>query len=455
MQEYDAIVVGSGTAGQTAAYDLREKNLRTALIEKSDSPGGTCALSGCQPKKWFYEMTELMARSKHLKGKGILAPPKALWSEILEQKNKFTRHIPDGTVEGLVGAGIDFYEGAAEFVEPDTVQAGNDSLKARYFVLATGASPVRLPIDGNRYIKDNVDFLGLEVLPERIFFVGGGFVSFEFAHFAAALGPENREIIIGEAAERPLGPFDSEMVDLLVKASEEEGITVLPGLDIKAVGKEKKGYAVTTGSGKKFETDLVVHGAGRAADLEGLCLDRAGVEYSGKGIAVDENMRTSNPAIYAIGDCAATAQLARVADCEAHVAARNISAELLGGEQARIDYNTVPALLFTYPQYGMVGKTEDALKKESVEYRKSFAKNLGWPTYKRVGMKHAAYKILVGPDNRILGAHFLSDNASGLVNTVKMAMLNNLGADELYRQSIMTPYPTRESDIIYMLDPFK
>lgn len=455
MNEYDVIVVGSGTAGQTAAYDLREKDLKIALVEKSDYPGGTCALSGCQPKKWFYETTELVVRSKHLKGKGIVVPPKALWSAVLEQKNNFTHHIPDGTVEGLMTEGIEFFEGVAKFVAPDTLQVGDDLLKADFFVLAAGALPMPLPFEGNRYIKTNVDFLQMEILPERIFFVGGGFISFEFAHFAAALGTEKSEIIIGEAAERPLGPFDSEMVDLLVKATEEEGISVLTGLDIEAVQKKEKGFVVKTGSGEKFDTDLVVHGAGRAADVDGLDLEKAGVEFSRKGIAVDEHMRTTNRRIYAAGDCAATVQLARVADFEAHVAARNIAAELRGGEEARIDYETVPAILFTYPQYGMVGKTEDALKKESVKYDKSFSKNLQWPTYRRIGLKHAAYKILVGSDKKILGAHFLSDNASGLLNTVKMAMLHNTGADELYRQSIMTPYPTRESDIIYMLDPFK
>jgi glutathione reductase (NADPH) len=111
-------------------------------------------------------------------------------------------------------------------------------------------------------------------------------------------------------------------------------------------------------------------------------------------------------------------------------------------------------VLFTYPQYGMVGKTESFLKQQGVPYRKSFEKNLTWPTYKRVGMEHAAYKILVGADNKIIGAHILSDNASGLINTLKHAMLNGITADRLYRQNIMSPYPTRESDLIYMLEPF-
>jgi glutathione reductase (NADPH) len=123
------------------------------------------------------------------------------------------------------------------------------------------------------------------------------------------------------------------------------------------------------------------------------------------------------------------------------------------GQESVMDSVAVPAILFTYPQLGMVGQTEEALKQQGQTYQKSFAKNLSWPTYKRVGLKHAAYKILTDANNNILGAHFLSDQACGLINTVKQAMLNKTEVDKLYQQSILSPYPSRESDLIYMLKP--
>jgi glutathione reductase (NADPH) len=197
----------------------------------------------------------------------------------------------------------------------------------------------------------------------------------------------------------------------------------------------------------------VVHGAGRAPDLDTLELDAAGVEYSKRGITVDQTLRTSNRRIFAVGDCAATIQLARVADNEAHVAAENILAELDRGRKVTMDYRAVPAVLFTYPQYGMVGQTEAALKQAGQIYQKSFAKNLSWPTYKRVGLKDAAYKILTNMKNQILGAHILSDHAAGMINTIKQAMLLETTVEELYQQTIVSPYPTRESDLGYMLKP--
>jgi glutathione reductase (NADPH) len=162
-------------------------------------------------------------------------------------------------------------------------------------------------------------------------------------------------------------------------------------------------------------------------------------------------MVSSNPNIYAIGDCAATIQLARVADFEAHTAAEAIIARDTNKESPTIDYAAVPAVLFTYPQLGMVGKTEDALREEQAHYRKSSGSHLSWPTYRRVGMHHAAYKILVDQEDRILGAHILSDNVSGILAILRQAMLSGTPIPELYRNNIMTPYPSRESDLIYML----
>jgi glutathione reductase (NADPH) len=453
METYDVLVIGSGTSGQTAAFQLNEKGLNLAVIEKADRPGGICALAGCQPKKWFYETTEAIARARHLEGKGIVAAPKGNWSQVLKQKQQFTSHIPEGTIKNLQEAGINFLSGEATFLDSETVSVNGKPIQAKFFILATGAKPMQLPIEGKEFVITSNDFLDLDALPNSICFIGGGFISFEFAHFAARLGPAKQRLVILEVADRPLGPFDAEMVELLVEASQAEGIEVMCDVEINAIEKFDKGFLIHTADGDSFETDLVVNGAGRAPDLDTLELNAAGIEYSKRGITVDQTLRTSNRRIFAVGDCAATMQLARVADKEAQVAAENILAELDLGHKSTLDYAAVPVILFTYPQLGMVGQTEDSLKQDGQNYHKSFAKNLSWPTYKRVGLKHAAYKILTDANNLILGAHILSDQASGVINTIKQAMLNETTVDELSQQTIVSPYPTRESDLSYMLKP--
>ena len=451
---YDVLVIGSGTAGQTAAYAMNNSGLNVGMVEHSDRPGGTCVLRGCQAKKWFYEGAEIIARSRHLEGIGITSPAIASWPQLRDAKNRFTKRVPSATVEGLKKAGIEFIKGRARFVDQQTIAVNAKQISARFIVLATGATPMPLPIDGIDLAIDSSAFMELDDLPSRIVFIGGGFISFEFAHFAVRLGPNDTRCNILEAGPRPLGPFDEEMVDLLTKASAAEGIEIHCNVAITRIEKTGRTYTIATQDDRRFEADLVVHGAGRAPDIDDLDLARAGVEYSRRGIAVDGQMATTNPHVYAVGDCAATIQLARVADAEAHVAAETIAARHHGGQaEASMDYRVVPAVLFTYPQYAMVGKTEQALKDEAVVYEKSFAKELDWPTYKRVGMRSAAYKLLVDKHGQVLGAHVLSDNATGLINTFALAMVNRIAVDDLYRQSVMTPYPSRESDIIYMLKP--
>jgi glutathione reductase (NADPH) len=451
MEHPDVLIIGTGTAGQSCAYDLVKAGYNVAIAEHSGRPGGVCALSGCQPKKWFYEAAETVARSRHLYRKGITTPPAVSWEQILEAKNKFTDQVPGSTVDGLKKAGIRFLQGAARFTSPETVQVKDAVIRPRYTVIATGATPMPLPFEGSEHLAVSDEFLELKTLPGRLVLVGGGFISFEFAHFAARLGMEPGSVHIIEAADRPLGPFDAEMVGYLLEATREAGIQVHTNRSIIGVEEHEGGYKIAFESGETMVADMLVHGAGRVANIADLDLDVISVAHSKKGIEVDRSMMSSNPNVYAIGDCAATIQLSRVADFEAHIAAEAIIARDANKDLPTIDYDAVAAVLFTYPQIGMIGKTEDALRREQVDYRKSSGSHLDWPTYRRVGMQHAAYKILVDREDKILGAHVLADNVSGLIAVLRQAMLSQTPVAELYRNSIMTPYPSRESDLIYML----
>jgi glutathione reductase (NADPH) len=456
MTEYEAVVIGSGTAGQTAAHTLQAQGLRVAVVEKSETPGGTCALAGCQAKKWFYEGMEIVAKSRHLQNKGVLTIPETAWSDFQQEKTRFTQTVPDSTLDGFKKAGIDVIRGAAQFLDEKTLRIDGRSIAARYFIIASGSRPMPLPIEGIEHAITSDQFLDLPSLPDCFVFIGGGFISFEFAHFVARLGDSpTRQTVILEAAPRTLGPFDSEMVSLLVAASEAEGIAVHTDIRITAIEPATGGLRVITGSGEQFTANIVVNSAGRIAAIDDLGLEQAGIEHTSRGIQVNARMQTTLPHIYAVGDCAATLQLARVADNEAMVAVDAIlEATGRSATRSEMDYSAVPSVLFTYPQYGMVGYTEDALKKKGIPYTKSFGKELAWPTYRRVGMSHAAYKILVGNNHQVLGAHLLSDNAAGIISTIRLAMLNRIPVETLYYQSVMSPYPSRESDLLYMLKPF-
>lgn len=453
MDTFDVIVIGTGTAGQTAAFDLVAQGFQVAIIENSATPGGTCALRGCQAKKWFYEVAELVARCDHLQGMGVTAPPQIDWQQILAQKNGYTSKVPQRTRKNLKEKGITYIDGTAAFVDKTTVKVGEKHLGAAYFVIATGAKTMPLPFDGNELMITSDEFLALQALPRRIAFVGGGFISFEFAHYAARLGSSKGSVYILEAAERALGPFDGDMVEQLVAASEADGIQIRTKVKITAIEKNEAQYTVVCEGEQRLDVDLVVNGAGRVPNIDALNLDAAGVSYSKRGISVDKYMQSSNEQIFAAGDCVDSVQLARVADAEAHVAAQAIMVAHHGGTRKVMDYRSNPAVLFTCPQLGMVGKTEEQLKKEKSSYRRSYATQVNWSTYQRVGLHYAAYKILVDDQDHIVGAHIISDNSTGMLNTFKQAMIDNTSIIDLHKNSILSPYPSRESDIIYMLDP--
>ncbi len=452
MEKFDVIVIGSGTAGQTAAFDLAGEGYRVAVAENSPTPGGVCALKGCQAKKWFYETMEVVARTRHLMGKGITEPPRFSWEQVQQAKTRFTSKVPEGTIAGLKGSDITYLPGQARFVDAHTLHIDGREYQSRYVIVAAGAVPATLPIDGARHLITSDDFLDLAALPRRIAFIGGGFISFEFAHFAARLGGMAGHLHILEAGDRPLGPFDKDLVDQLVLASEADGIQVRTGVSVNSVSRNGDEYTVHFSSGPSLVVDRVVNSAGRIPHIQPLSLDAAGIESSKKGIAVNQSMQTSVPSVFAIGDCADTVMLARVADMEAHVAARSVMALENGTDLPAMDYRPVPAVLFTYPQLGMVGKTEQALQKENTPYWKSADTGVNWPTYRRVGMQHAAYKILTDENGFVLGAHFLGDNTTGLVNTFKQAMIDHVPIKKIRDDHIMAPYPSRESDILYMLD---
>jgi glutathione reductase (NADPH) len=453
MKTYDVVVIGTGTAGQTAAFEISDHGYTVAVIEQSREAGGVCALHGCQSKKYFYEAAEAVAKCRHLSGRGIGREPEANWGQILTEKNKFTGPIPENTIKNLQSTGIEFYEGNAVFTGPKTLAAGDQEIQGRFIIIASGAKPFDLPIKGKEHMITSNDFLALDRLPGRIAFVGGGFISFEFAHFAARLGSKSGHIHILEAQEGVLGPFDPDLVQQLTAASREDGILVETGVNILEITQKNHQFQVITESGGVLESDLVVNSAGRRPNIHSLNLEAANITYSGAGIQVDHTLKTSNAHVFAVGDCAATVQLARVADMEAKTAARTILNQLEGTSYRPMDYTVIPAILFTYPQLGMVGKTEAQLKQENIKYWKSADFQVRWPTYQRIGMKHAAFKILIDENEKVLGAHFLSDNTTGLVHTFAQAMRAGTRVSELYENCILSPYPSRESDILYMLSP--
>jgi glutathione reductase (NADPH) len=440
IKEYDLIVIGTGPAGRTVLAKCQEGNLKVAAVE-SRKFGGTCALRGCNPKKVLAGAAEVIARSADMCGRGIKRPCEIAWPELIQFKRTFTDGIPKQVEKELHDLEIDTYHGSAKFTGRSTIRVKEDILSAKHFFIGSGSRPRPLNIEGEELVLTSDQFMERDELPQSIIFIGGGYISMEFAHIAARAGSK---VIILELTERLLPKFDQDLVAMLVEESKTIGIEAHVNMPVSSVKKQNRGFTVYAGKNGEthFKGGLVVHGAGRIPDIDHLGLEDAQVTVSKQGIEVNDCMQSiSNPSIFAAGDAVTTPfQLTPTAEIEAKVAAKNIIKE----NSAKLDTFIVPSAVFTVPPLASVGMGEDDLKEGNVEYEEKFWDS--FPSSKRIGLKRSGAKIFVDKNtNRILGAHLFLPHAEEVINIIALAMRNHLTVDQL--NEMVWTFPTSFSDI--------
>lgn len=442
---FDTVVVGSGTSAYFAVDGLNRARRKVAIIDERPY-GGTCALRGCQPKKYLVSNAEAVAMAAHLVGNGIEAAPKTDWPALQALKNRFLEGRSEADEQQWRKKGVATFHGRAVMSGRDEVTVGKDLLRASSIILATGAVPHRSDIPGAEYMHDSEYFLALRELPDRLLFIGGGYISFEFAHVAIRAGA--KKVTILHRSARPLKGFDREIVEVLLAASRDAGIEVVLNespASVKAVG---RGLRISGSGGGEYEADCVIEATGRLPNLSILKGGAGEVASSAAGVSVNAYLQSvSNPLVYAVGDCAATgSMLAPVADEEGKTVVRNI----LEGNVRTIDYTVVPSAVFTIPSIGSVGLTEEQAEEQGLDFRVNRGMTDKWPSSLRIGERHGAYKVLI--DNRsdqILGAHLARHNGCEAINILALAMKYNIRASDL--GEFMWAYPTSTSDLKYMV----
>mgnify|MGYP005989910911 CR=1 FL=1 len=444
-ETYDLMVIGAGMAGVAAANKCGAAGWCVAIVDALPY-GGTCALRGCDPKKVLRRGAEIVDAARLMNGKGIDPEGLAInWSDLMAHKRGFTDPVPDKMEKGLKGNGVETLHGAARFTGPNTLEVDGNTYAARRFLIAAGAVPRPVSFTGSDLMIDSTDFLNLEALPKRILFVGGGFVSFEFAHIAARVGAAP---VIVDRGARPLKAFDPDLVEMLIERSAAVGVELRRETEIVSIAKADGVFMVevkSNGQTKTIETDLVVHGAGRIAALADLNLEAAGVDYGDKGIVVEPHLQsTTNSAVFAAGDSADTKgmPLTPVAVIEGKVAASN----MLKNAQTTPDYAGIPTAVFTVPELARVGMLEAEAKDAGHDVDVRFTDTGGWYSNYRIGEKSAAAKILVDKsDGKVLGAHLFGPEYGELINFFGLAMQLGMTAKQL--KSMTAAYPSVGSDL--------
>lgn len=448
MKKYDAIVIGTGVAGITAAFEINAAGKKTAVIEKRDM-GGTCAIRGCDPKKILVGASEILQRFHDFKDKGVSGELSIDWPELMDFKRKFTKPVPENRRKAFRSAGIDIFEGTAEFLNENTIQVEGQILEAEYFIIAAGSKPRPLSFPGAEHISLSDEFLDMDRLPESIDFIGGGYVSFELAHVAGRAGSRVRII---HRSERPLKKFDPDLVNVLLNATREMGVEVHLNSPVRTVVNQGRKLIARAENGDnpvEFHSKMLIHGAGRVANTAELNLEKANVKANKGAVEINEYAQSvSNPKVYAAGDCTYNGKnLTPTAAHQAKIAAANVIEE----KSRKISLVPTPTVVFTIPTMASVGLTEKEADRQGIDYFVN--KNMdtsGWYTSRRIGLKHSGFKTLTEKKTgRIIGAHLLGHGVEETVNIIAMAMRMNVTAKQL--QEFISTYPTGTYDLKHML----
>ena len=446
-QQFDLVIVGTGVTSAVASR-CREAGWTVAVIDGKPF-GGTCALRGCVPKKILVGAAEAVQAVRDLAGHGVRAEGVALaWPELMRFKRSMVDPTPQRVEQAWAKIGVETFHGRARFVGSTMLAIGEDRFVGRRILLAAGAKPAPLPFPGAERLTTSEEFLNLDRLPPRLVFVGGGYISFEFAHVAARAGAA---VTIVHRAPRPLEAFDPDMVDLLVKRTRELGIRVELDTEVRGVDAAGGGVVVRglqNGAERRFEADLAVHGAGRVPDIDDLDLDVAGVKREKAGIIVNQFLQSvSNPAVYAGGDAAANGpKLTPKADHDVLV----LTANLLQGNHRSPNYEGLASAVFTVPPLASSGLSVAAARTRGLRFRTNQQDTSGWFHTRRVGETVSGFKVLVEEEtDRVVGAHLLGPHADEVINLFAVAIRLGLRADAL--KDTLYAYPTYGSDIRFML----
>jgi glutathione reductase (NADPH) len=447
-RSFDVVILGGGNAGMGVTVATREAGLTVAMIEP-DLLGGTCPNRGCMPKKVLvaaaHALDEIDRATAH---RITVGKPSLDWAALIDREKAIISGIPASLGELMKRRGVEVIRDHGRFAGPNAIAVGGEILEAKHIVIATGSRPRSLPFPGAELMITSDDVLSERRLPQSVVFVGGGVIALEFSHVYARAGAK---VTILEALPRLLDNMDADAVTQLRAATERIGITIHTGVEIRRIDRSGDRFRVVYeegGSEHAVESERVINGAGRIANVDGLDLDAGNVVAERARIALDPRLRsTSNAAVYVCGDAVATTpQLSPIATYEGRTVGRNIA----DGPLHVPDYASIPSCVFTVPALASVGLTQAAAEEKGIEVRAVVNDMHEWLSGRTYAETSAWAKVLIDQKTDcIVGAHLVGHAGEELIHIFALAMKHNITASDI--RDLIYGFPTFSADIRSMM----
>ncbi len=444
--DYDLFVIGAGSGGVRAARMAGGFGARVAVAEERYL-GGTCVNVGCIPKKLFVYAAHYAEEFRDAAGYGWqVSEPNFNWNVLLNNKNNEINRLNNIYENLLKRNNVDIYDGRAIIEGPNTVRVNGENISAKRILVATGGWPHIPDIPGKEHVISSNEAFYIDTLPQRAVIVGGGYIAVEFAGIFHGLGVDTTLVYRGDLFLRG---FDREMCQFLAEQLRAKGIKLLFNTLINGIELENSHYKVNLAGTRAISTDLVLYATGRRPNTTNLGLETAGVRLNNKrAIVVDDEYRSSVSSIYAIGDVTDRMNLTPVATAEGTTLANN----LFNNQSRRVDYHDIPTCIFSQPNLGTVGLTEEQAREEY--------KNVDIYKSRFTSLKHTLtgnsektlIKLIVDRDtDKVLGAHMVGSEAGEIIQGIGIAI--KAGATKAIFDTTIGIHPTSAEEFVTMREP--
>ena len=447
MREYDIIAIGGGSGGIATMNRAGEHGAKAAVIEEKKL-GGTCVNVGCVPKKIMWYGAQI-AESFHHYGPdyGFTSSDVQFdFAKLRQNREAYIDRARSSYDGSFKRNGVDLIEGRAHFVDSNTVSVNGELIRAKHIVIATGARPSIPTIPGAELGGSSDDVFAWEQLPESVAILGAGYIAVELAGVLHALGVKTDLFV---RRDRPLRTFDSYIVEGLVNEMEKTGLPLHTHKVPVKLEETDQGITIHFEDGSSHTASQVIWATGRRPNVDGLELEKAGVTLNQRGfIQVDEYQNTVVDGIYALGDVTGEKELTPVAI----KAGRTLSERLFNGKtSAKMDYTTIPTVVFSHPAIGTVGLTEDQAIKEYGQdnikvYKSSFASMYSAVTNHR---QESRFKLITaGADEKVVGLHGLGYGVDEMIQGFAVAI--KMGATKADFDATVAIHPTASEEFVTM-----